>query len=391
MVAIEVGELTRRVKEEANRLGFDLVGITSPEPPPHLDVFRRWLDKGRQGEMSYLADENSLLRRSDPRQILPECRSILVVGANYLALNTESPEGRTKARVAAYALGDDYHDVLIHRLRILIGTIESFVGGEFPHRIYTDTGPILERELAQRAGLGWIGKNTCLIHPKNGSYFLLAEVYLGLDLEFDRSFTTDHCGTCTRCLDACPTNCILPDRTLDARQCISYLTIELKGSVDPDLRPAIHDWIFGCDICQQVCPWNQRFSTPSADPEFQPRPFLLQPEPAKFLELAPGSWKEHLRDSPLLRPRRQGLVRNAAIVAGNRGDPSLIDPLRTILISDVDPMPRSHAAWALGQIGGDQAWETLRGALNHETDPGVRAEIEAALILKGKDPQEGRS
>ncbi|RPI82769.1 MAG: tRNA epoxyqueuosine(34) reductase QueG, partial [Chloroflexi bacterium] len=254
--------LKQAIKDKAKELGFLLVGVTGPEPPAHLDVFSHWLQAGRHGEMSYLATERSIQRRSDPKQILPECRSILSLAAPYPSPGGPDHVGAGKGKVAAYAWGDDYHDVLPERLDALVEYIEAEVGHPVPNRWYTDTGPILERELAQRAGLGWIGKNTLLINPQQGSYFLLAEILLGIDLEPDPPFTMDGCGSCTRCLDACPTSCILPDRTIDATRCISYLTIELKGSIPEDLRPQIGEWVFGCDVCQQVCPWNQRFADP---------------------------------------------------------------------------------------------------------------------------------
>ena len=232
--------LTQAVKAEAHRLGFQLAGVTTPEPPPHFAVFENWLAEGRHGEMLYLAGERSRERRSDPRHILPECQSILVLGMRYPApLSDQVRQGCSTGRIASYALGRDYHDVLPQRLKALVLYMEAQVGQEIPNRWYTDTGPVLERDLAQRAGLGWIGKNTCLINPAQGSYFFLAEIFLGIELTFDQPFRLDHCGTCARCLEACPTGCILPDRTLDARRCISYLTIELKGSIPPGMRPGL--------------------------------------------------------------------------------------------------------------------------------------------------------
>jgi epoxyqueuosine reductase len=216
--------------------------------------------------MAYLATERSRARRADPREILPECRSILVLATPYsppdIALSGTSEAREVEAHgltghIASYAWGEDYHDVLPARMKELVQFIETQVGGPVKHRWYTDTGPILERDLAQRAGIGWIGKNTCLISPKFGSYFLLSEILLDLALEPDSPFITDHCGTCTRCIEACPTDCILPDRTIDASRCISYLTIELKDEIPSELRDKIGNWVFGCDICQIVCPWNR--------------------------------------------------------------------------------------------------------------------------------------
>jgi epoxyqueuosine reductase len=374
--SIDPASLASAVKAEAQRRGFALVGITSPDPPPHFTVYQNWLEAGRHGEMTYLGTDRARLRRKDPRQILPECRSILVVGMNYLP---EDEGGTDRAKVAAYAVGNDYHEVIPSRLRAVVAWLEEQVGEPIPHRIYTDTGPILERDLAQRAGLGWIGKNTCLIHPRLGSYFLLGEALLGIDLPPDPPFAADPCGTCTRCLDACPTECILPDRTIDARRCISYLTIELKGPIPVDLRPALGDWVFGCDVCQQVCPWNLRFARPTAEPDFQPRDAFRSVSPADLLRIDPAGFRRAFRGSPALRPRRRGLLRNAAVVAGNRRHPSAVAELREALINEEEPLIRMHAAWALGSIGGEEAHAALRLARDGEGVAEVRAEIDAAL------------
>lgn len=368
--------LTENVKAEAGRLGFDLVGVTSPEPPPHLDVYRRWLQAGFHGGMGYLATDRALRRRSNPAGILPECRSILVAAANYLP-----PEGGTGqgGRVAAYAVGEDYHDVLVERLESLVAFIEVQVGPAVPHRIYTDTGPALERELAQRAGLGWIGKNTCLINPGAGSYFFLAEVLLGIDLDLDPPFEVDRCGTCRRCIEACPTSCIREDRTLDATRCISYLTIELKGGIPRNQRPGIGDWLFGCDVCQQVCPWNRRFAGPTADPAFQVRDALDPPQLESLLAGQEGDLRRIFKRSPLRRAKARGLKRNALVVAGNLRRRDLAPLIGAMLLDEEDEMLRAHAAWALGQIGTDLACAVLVRAEGREERRGVQEEIEAAL------------
>ncbi len=366
----ELHELTGFVKAEALRLGFSRAGITTPEPPPHLEIYEKWLKEGRHGEMTYLETDRARQRRADPRRILPECASILVVAANYL------PKAQKNKGIAAYAVGNDYHDVLAHRLKQLVSSIEERIGQEIKNRYYTDTGPLLERELAQRAGLGWIGKNTCLISPDHGSYFFLAEVLLDLPLEPDQPITTDHCGECTLCIEACPTNCILPDRTLDATRCISYLTIELKGIIPLELRPLTQDWIFGCDICQQVCPWNLRFAEPTTDHVFHARPFLSEPTPIDFLRLTPQEYRTALSKSPLKRAKRSGLLRNAAVAAGNTGDRASVPELERVLAQEQDPLPRAHAAWALGELG---ELEALQAALESEQDPEVLADIRLAL------------
>lgn len=363
-------QLTAFTKAEAMRQGFTMVGVTTPDPPNHLDVYRDWIQDGKHGQMAYLASERAIGRRENPRLLLPECQSILVLAANYL------PRSRGAPAVARYALGDDYHTVLVGRLERLVDRLEAQAGVAIPHRIYTDTGPLLERELAQRAGLGWIGKNTCLIHPRHGSWFFLAEVLLGIELVSDPPMLTDHCGSCTRCIDACPTSCILPDRTLDSRRCLSYLTIELRGSIPLELRPALGDWLFGCDICQEVCPWNDRFAEPTHDPAFQPRPLLEKANSLELLQLSAEDYRKQLRGSPLKRTKRHGLLRNAAVHAGNRGDSAAVDDLRRILREEPLPLARAHAAWALGRLG---ATEALEAALPQEDDPEVRQEIRQAL------------
>jgi epoxyqueuosine reductase len=330
--------------------------------------------------MAYLAIERAVRHRADPREILPECRSILVVGMNYYA---EGASGRpSDGAVASYALGVDYHDLIPERMKALVAWLESEVGAQVPHRIYTDTGPILERDLAQSAGLGWIGKNTCLINPRIGSFTLLGEVLLGIVLPPDEPFTADHCGKCTRCLEACPTHCILPDRTIDARRCISYLTIELKGPVPADLRPAMGEWLFGCDVCQDVCPWNRRFARPTSEPGFRPSPGSFWTGTGSLLSLSAQHFRRAFRGTPLLRARRRGLLRNAAIVVGNRRDRSALKALRNALLNDEEPLVRRHAAWALGKVGGPNAREALLEGMERETEAEVRAEIaEASTAL----------
>jgi epoxyqueuosine reductase len=374
--------LTTKVKAKAHQLGFHLVGVTTPKPPPHLDVYAEWLATGRHGEMGYLATERARQRRGDPSLILPECRSILVLGSRYPQAQTAEDADEPlvpSGRVASYAWNEDYHQVFEDRLKSLVDFIQKKVGEEVPNRWYTDTGPVLERELAQRAGLGWIGKNTCLINPQEGSYFLLAEILLGIDLEPDAPFLPDHCGSCTRCLEACPTECILPDRTIDARRCISYLTIELKGPIPPELRPQTGAWVFGCDVCQQVCPWNQRFAKPGDDPDFAPRPGIPQPNLIQELSLSPEDFRKKFKGSPVKRPKRRGYLRNVAVALGNAADPASVPALIEVLAHDPEPLVRGHAAWALGQIGGDSADHALEEALSQEDDEYVQDEIRTAL------------
>jgi epoxyqueuosine reductase len=339
--------LKQKIIDNARQLGFTLAGVTLPERPPHYTTFENWLSQGHHGTMNYLASERSLTRRADPRQILPECKSILVLGTPYFPPSPErrGDGGEVEVRIASYAQGADYHDILPARMQELVRFIEEQVGGPVKNRYYTDTGPILERDLAQRAGIGWIGKNTCLINPKQGSYFFISEILLDLELDPDPPFTTDHCGTCTRCIQACPTQCILPDRTLDARRCISYLTIELREDLPVELRNKIGDWVFGCDICQMVCPWN-RFA-PQGDPTFgNTRPPQTLTEE---LSLTPEAFNHRFKHSPVKRAKRRGYLRNVAIALGNTGDMHHLPILQNSL-NDEEPMIREHASWAMDQI-----------------------------------------
>jgi epoxyqueuosine reductase len=372
--------LKERLREEAFRLGFELFGVTTPEPPRHLQIYEEWLARGMHGEMKYLAASHSLQKRRDPRRILPQCRSILVLGTPYPHTAIPDAEAASRPRLAAYALGRDYHDVLVQRMGKLIALVEQHTGAPVAHRIYTDSGPLLERELGQRAGLGWIGKNTCLISPQHGSFFFLSEILLQAELEPDEPAESEHCGTCTRCIEACPTQCIQPDRTLDARRCISYLTIESRSLAPPALRSAIGAWLFGCDVCQIVCPWNMRFARPTADPAFAPLPALRQPNLLRYLlGLDTETYAADLHASPLRRAKREGLVRNACLVAGNSGDETLLPELARVLTRQAHPLPRAAAAWALGQLGTQQALQVLQQASRSECQDEVRREIAAAL------------
>jgi epoxyqueuosine reductase len=342
--------LTQAVKNEARRLGFSLAGVTTAEPPPHWPTYERWLSMGRHGTMDYLADP----RRADPRLVLSECRSILVLAVSYADPGpaVQKELARPTGHVAAYAWGLDYHLVLPERLKTLASFIKTQVGSPVPHRWYTDTGPLLERDLAQRAGLGWIGKNTCLIHPKIGSNFLLTEILLGIELEVDEPFRADRCGKCTRCITACPTSCILSDRTLDSRRCLSYLTIENRNEIPPEMRPHLGNRVFGCDICQQVCPWN-RFANQERDPAFNALPGLPYPDLVAELALRPQEFNRKFKGNPVLRSKRRGYLRNVAVALGNSGDPAALPALEKAA-QDNEPLIREHAGWALEQIHRDK-------------------------------------
>ena len=340
---INLSDLKQAIKDKSRQLGFILAGVTSCESPTSYGIFEEWINAGKHGTMNYLAEERNRIRRADPKQILPECKSILVLAIPYSEVTRSVPH--SSFRISSYALGDDYHDIIPPRLQQIVEFIEEQIGHPVPNRYYTDTGPILERELAQRAGLGWIGKNSMLINPKMGSAFFLAEILLGIELEPDDGLITDHCGTCTRCLEACPTQCILPNRTLDARRCISYLTIELKADIPTELRDKLGNWAFGCDICQQVCPWN-RFASEGDSAFDENRPPL---SPTEELTLTPQAFNQRFKRTPIQRAKRRGYLRNIAVVLGNIGDMHALPVLQNAL-NDEEPMIKEHATWAIEQI-----------------------------------------
>lgn len=341
-------DLTDKLKRKAEHLGFDAVGIADLGSGISVEAYRDWLKAGHHAEMGYLARPDAIERRADPRLLMPGARSIVVVGISYYPGDfPPSPEGR--ARVSRYAWGRDYHDVLMGMLRQLAKWIEAEVTDPVAHRAYVDFGPLMERELAQRAGLGWFGKNTNLIHPALGSYFFLGELLLDLELEPNVPLQDDRCGSCTACMDACPTNALVAPRTLDARRCISYLTIEHREAIPPELRPLMGDWIFGCDICQEVCPWNMRFAHVRESSVFEPTSPTL--DPIELLKLDETGLRDRFRDTALLRPRRSGLLRNATVTLGNTGDRAAVPALENAC-SDENALVVEHAQWALQRITG---------------------------------------
>ena len=337
-------QLAQWLKAEAREYGFRLAGITSPAPPGHWEIYQQWLEAGRHGEMRYLASPRAREYRKDPSRLLPGCQSILVLAAPYLPATEPSNQKISRPRISTYALGEDYHEVLLERAGALLETFQNHLGHSFTFKIYTDTGPILERELAQRAGLGWIGKNTCLIHPRAGSFLFLVEVLLEIALPPDQPFSSERCGNCTRCIEACPTHCILPNRTLDATRCLSYLTIELKENIPLGLRRSIGDWAFGCDVCQQVCPWNIRFARSTVDPAFQPHAWLKETGLQALLQMGRQEFQEKASHSPLRRAKHIGFLRNLIVVAGNSGEQALLPLLVGLLRGSAEATLRAHAA-----------------------------------------------
>jgi epoxyqueuosine reductase len=339
--------LRRRAKE----LGFIQCGFTTADPPSHYPVFAKWVAAGRHGGMDYLATERSLSMRAQPARLLPSARSIIALAMPY------PPPPRAEnlpleGRIAAYALGEDYHEVLPDRLRALCRDLDSLAGGRREHRAYVDTGPVLEREIASRAGLGWIGRNSMLIHPGTGSFFFLAVILTELELPPDPPFAFDRCGTCDRCVKACPTGCILPDRTIDSRRCISYWTIEDRGSIPTGLRGRIGRWVFGCDICQIVCPWNRKIHPETASP-FRPRLHFPIRDVTNEIGLTEEEWRGRFHNSPLRRVGREGYLRNLILVLGNSRRKEAI-PLLQPFRADPSRILRESAEWALAQIYGDK-------------------------------------
>jgi epoxyqueuosine reductase len=341
--------LAARLKQQALALGFDLVGICAAQPSAHAGFYGRWVEAGYAGEMGYLAQR--IDERRDPRSLLPGCRSIVVVGLNSF-LPDEGLPAVGHGLIARYARRDDYHDLMKQRLLALLDWLASLTG-QAPAslgRVYVDTGPLLERELAMQAGLGWIGSNCCLISPHFGSWLLLGELLLDIELRPDEPRPEPRCGTCTRCLDACPTGALVEPHLLDARRCLAYLSIELKGAIPKDLRPLLGPSIFGCDLCQEVCPWNQRFSQASSDPAFQPRPDLVNPSLVELMALDEEGFRQRFRTTPMMRAKRRGLLRNVALALGNWGHPDA-QPALELAFKDPDPLLREHVTWALERLG----------------------------------------
>jgi len=303
------------IKARAQQLGFDLCGIAPVADHPELGFFREWVARGYAGAMSYL--ERSTARRADVRQVLPSARSVIVTGTVYHTARPYSTECADvgRAHIARYAWGDDYHDVLERRMGALLDWMREASSDPFEARAYVDTGPVQERVYAQHAGIGWIGKNTCVINQHHGSWLFLAEIICSLPLEPDAP-ALDQCGTCTLCLEACPTDAFVAPHMLDATRCISYLTIELRGEIPDPLQPAIGSHVFGCDICQEVCPWNAT-PTVSNDPAWQPRAEWDAAEVAALNQMSDDELRKAMRGSAMSRTKLTGLRRNIAVAIRN--------------------------------------------------------------------------
>lgn len=339
-------ELTASLKGEARRLGFALSGACAAVNPPGFNRFGEWLAAGFAGEMRYL--DSRATAYEHPRHVLDGVRSVLMLAMPYRTAEPQTPEAG-QGRVSRYAWGQDYHELIWRRLDELARWLESR-RPDCRVRGIVDTAPLLEREFAQLAGLGWVGKNTLLLNKELGSWFFLAALLTDVDLSDDEPYTADHCGTCTACLDACPTDAFAAPYVLDARKCISYLTIELREQIPTELRAGIGDWLFGCDVCQDVCPWNTREhnAAHTDEPAFQPATGMNPIDLVELFNLDDEAFRTRFRHTPLWRARRRGLLRNAAIALGNRPT----DAARPALmkgLNDPEPLVREACQWALSR------------------------------------------
>ena len=370
--------LSQHIQARAHKLGFELIGITPAAQSETIARYRQWIENGYAGKMGYL--ERHLPLKVDVRQLLAEAKSVISLAMNYYTLDPPKAlaEDPARGQISRYAWGDDYHDVIRQRLSELVDFIKQTAETELKTRVCVDTAPIIEREYAQKAGIGWIGKNTNLIHWRSGSWYFLAEVLININLESDTPPLRGSCGTCTRCIEACPTDAIIEPNLLDSRLCISYLTIELKESIPKALRPKIGNLIFGCDICQEVCPWNSK-AVPTDEPAFQPRDGNLTPKLLSLIGMTQQEFSRRFKGSPIKRTKRRGFLRNVLVAIGNWGEPRAVPALKDAL-ADHEPLVRSHAAWALGKIGGDTVKQILQTRLAAETEQEVITEIQDALL-----------
>jgi epoxyqueuosine reductase len=366
--------LSPQIKSAATQIGFDLVGIAPAMTPVGFSRLQTWLERGYSGEMAYIPRREEAYRH--PEHVLKDVRSLIIVALNYKT-SQPRPAGPHEGRLARYAWGTaDYHVVLRDMLRQLADRLHDLSPG-CRTRIAVDTAPLLERDFAEMAGLGWFGKNTMLIHKRLGSYLFLGALLTDLELEYDAPHATAHCGSCTRCLDVCPTKAFPEPYVLDARRCISYLTIELKSQIPRDLRSGIGEWLFGCDLCQEVCPWNRK-SPSTTVPGFFPQETLDPVSALELIQMTEAEFHDRFGNTPLSRPGWSAMRRNAAIVLGNRGDEMAV-PALAVALHDPDPMVRTAAAWALGRIGTESAQAALQVRLDVEDNDDVAAELRAAL------------
>ena len=366
--------ITRNLKQSALDLGFSQVGICPAVPPSGIENFYEWLDRGYAGEMSYLPDRRSAY--ADPHSVLDGARSIMMLTLDYGSEAAEDPS-LGQGQISRYAWGEeDYHDVIHRKLKSLRQSAETLIP-ELRCRGVVDTAPLLERDYARLAGLGWQGKNTLLLSRTGGSLFFLAALLLDVELQYDEPFATDHCGTCTACLDACPTQAFPEPGVLDARRCISYLTIELREPIPTELRQGIGSWLFGCDVCQTVCPWQSK-SRPSNESWTSPKQLSNPVDLLELFTLDDMAFRARFRKTPLWRTRRTGLLRNAAIILGNQKYEPATETLSRASVTEA-ALVRGAAIWALGEIGTANAVRAVKDAASQEQDAEVREEIARIL------------
>jgi epoxyqueuosine reductase len=367
------------IRQQASALGFDWCGFAPVEPSQTLAHYERWLEQGHAGAMEYLRRHAE--QKADPRRIVPSALTVIVLACNYNRGHNTAIAKRSslQGKFSRYAHGADYHLILRERLEQMR---QFLLNSAFAHeyegtRVYVDTGPILEREMAWKAGLGWFGKHSNVIHPKLGSWLFLTEILIDRALPTEAPFAGIDCGSCTRCISACPTQAIVADRTVDARRCISYLTIELKTAIPQALRSSMSNWIFGCDVCQEVCPWNRK-SPLSADSIWEARPVVQQRDLRRWMTLTQSEFSAMFQHSPVKRTKRRGLLRNVAVALGNARHPQAL-PVLCKALHDSEELVRGHAAWALGKFRQNVAQQALRKRLRIEPTEAVRQEIRLAL------------
>jgi len=336
------------VQTAATEAGFDLVGVAQVGAAPRWSAYRDWVAQGYAGTLDYLTHSAAVKQRADPRVMLPEARAVLVVGAAYGRAMPPELLPALHGRVSRYAWGEDYHRWLLRRLKALVRALQACVG-PFPARCYVDTGPLLERAWAEAAGLGWIGKNALLLHPQVGSYFFLGVALLGVEVEPSPPRCFPICGSCTRCLDACPTGALVAPGVVDARRCLAYLTVELRGAIPAALRPALGAQVFGCDLCQEACPWNYKVLQTCAA---IPAPLEASLYLPALLTLESVEFRARFRQTALWRAAPEGLARNAAIVLGNRGDSAALPALCHASQTSPSDLVREAAAWAVARLSG---------------------------------------
>ena len=374
MNSIETIKKLENLNAFAESLGFDGFGVASPQLDLAGERFGKWLDAGYDGEMSYIGRGEK--KRKNPDLVLEGVKSILCFSTNYHTVEKDMSyvEHRDTADISVYALNKDYHDTITPRLRQMEEKIQQEFEG-CRTRIYVDTGPILEKPLAQQAGLGWIGKHTNLLTQGRGSWYFLSEILTDVDLPPSQP-ADDHCGTCRSCIDICPTDAIIAPYVLDSKRCISYLTIELKGVIPVEFRKAIGNRIYGCDDCQIVCPWNS-YAVRTDEPDFQQKQDTLKL--IDLIQINQEMFSRRFKGSPIKRIKRRGLLRNVAVALGNSGNKQAI-PILLKVLDDEEPLIRAHVVWALGELAGPEVLPAIREKLNNESEKIVLAELERVVV-----------